>query len=389
MTGAGTPPSVIESQLRRLRALQDVDRIVVDTGSFTAQGSTKARAYRQLAHERSVLGMTDPIHQTHGLTANGAAALGSDFARCGLVFDAVHAEHHARFTDPFGVTWDWADGAPSAVSHPLEKATYRDITRLGAPKAAGRIVPGEASCARNRGLAPVCDAPLPGLLELCIRMRGQARFIEDLAGEPRTAGALLDWAEQVILDAYERVFAALPERPAIVFYEDDLGHQLGLFVAEDQFQSVLAPRMAAIVAALSKHAEAGVAFLGRGAISPLLRPLSDLGFTYLSVQTDAAGMSIADVRRRIPASMVLHGLTDFDALCRALRAGQADALLDIALTHALAWPVIAAPAAPYPSTTTVEDIAWASNYLKALGLGQKASRAEIVAERLPAATVPR
>ena len=376
--------NTVQSLLRRVVKGQNVERITVDVGSFVVEpGQEPGGAVLQLAQTGAIEGVADPIHHLLRLTAAGAVGLGSDYAHCGWVQDDSDETAGARYRDPFGVTWDWTDGTPVAVGHPFERATRREIARMRKPALPGRVAFPDTAIVKDAGMAIVCDAPLPGLLKLCFRMRGRQQFLSDMTSDTKTAGALLEWATEVICDAYMTLLAKLPATPDIVFYEDNLGHQLGLFVSEEQFRTSLAPGMAKIFAEIRKRCGAGIAFVGRGAISPLLHDLCDLGLSFLDLQTAAAGMRVEEVRRRIPETVVLHGAADFDALCKALRAGRADALLDIACSLALAWPVIAAPIGRLGTATTRDDIFWAADFMKALDLGKKASRTEIIAERTP------
>lgn len=374
MTDTKTP-------LKRLQKNQNVDRVTVDLSALAVgTGPAIGLAYAELKQGGAIQGVTDPVHQIVSLTVAGAHSVGSDYAMCGLVFENLQPEKQARFTDPLGVTWDWDDLTPMPVVHPLDKSSFKDIAKLGKPKFSGRVQFPARSTTKDNGMAVICAPPMPGLLELCFRMRGRQRFLEDITTVPKTANALLDWATDVIGDSYRRVLDQFPEAPDFIVYGDDLGHQLGLFVSEDQFKTYLKPRMATIVNELRGRCSCGIAYRSSGAISPLLKDLSDLDLSLLSVQPAAAGMRIEDVRGRIPESMILHGVTDFAALRSALRDGRADALLDIAYSLAMAWPVIAAPSDKLPPEITRADIAWAADFLKTLDLGKKASRSEILLE---------
>ena len=192
---------------------------------------------------------------------------------------------------------------------------------------------------RSQQLLVAVDPPCPGLLDLCVAMRGTWRFLNDLAGEAPIVEALLDWSLQTLTAAYDRLLAG--RRPDLVVYGDDLGYGGGPFVSPREFQRLLAPRMEALFAHVRAVSPAAILFHTCGNISPLLPDVLQLGVEALSLEPGLLG-GLESLRQALPAAVLLHGVTPLGALGAALTRGDCADEHRILHEIAAAHPVIVA-----------------------------------------------
>lgn len=263
-----------------------------------------------------------------------------------------HLDEHVRDAARAG-----ADGRP------LEHATERLVRRLPVP-----VWDLEAEApdenARARHLLVAVDPPCPGLLDLCMAMRGPWRFLDDLAGEAPIVEALLDWALQTLTAAYGELLAG-PRRPDLVVYGDDLGYSDGPFVSPREFRRLLAPRMEALFAHIRAASPATILFHTCGNVGPLLPGVLELGVEALNVEPGLLG-GLESLRRALPADVILHGVTPLGGLGTALTRGDCAAVRRVVDEIAAARPLIVAE----PGSGALEaraDPVRAAAYLKGLG----------------------
>ena len=346
--------------LPRPRMFGREDRLLADIGATSVTG-IRRDAVPEAAKGQRFVG--HPIFATLPLGVEEGLRLGSDFVRTGLLFDKpdFSAEH---FTDAFGVSWLTADSQLAPFRHPLQAADIEEVGRYPRPVWPSQI----QQAAGAEGLFSIADAPCPGMLDLCFALRNAWNFIDDIATGGALASALLDWALETILSAYQHLLTQLPWQPDIILYGDDLGFRSGMFMSVAEFRLHLKPRMRLLFAGLRKWAPgAAIAFHSCGAIEPLLADLADLGIDILNLDGKAKDMSPEQLRVRLPSDIVLYGCTDICALGNALARNDLASVALLTTDVAASLPAITAPldviAAPPDLTAACRAIA----YLRALG----------------------
>lgn len=321
--------------LRGLLAGEDSPRPLVDVASSSVTGLRAPAG----AAAGAVVG--HPVLQTRALGGREHLALGSDAARVGLLFDRPELDDET-YLDAFGVRWLWCEGHPGVLGHPLGDAGPRQVARHPRPVWPARVQVADG-VARRLGMVTVADAPCAGILETSLALRGGWRFMDDLAGEPEVAHALLDWSLEAVLSGYEAVLGGLDEPPDLVVYGDDYGYHGGMLLSPAEFDAFVRPRLGLLLERLRALTPAAVVFHSCGAVAPVAPVLADLGVDLLNLQPDARGVDLVEMRRRLPAAMPLHGVSDLVGVGRALEAGDHAAVAEAALLVGRAWPVVVAP----------------------------------------------
>lgn len=347
--------------------------VTVDLGTSTVTG-VRAPGAPRLAAAVGYVG--HPVLQTVPLAAADTTALGSDFARTGLLYERP-AVADDTFTDSLGIEWLWADNAAAPLTHPLGKADYLTVARHPRPELPARLqvpAPPPQEDAAGTQAAPgpadqaltIADAPISGLLETCFGLRGSWQFMADITDDWRVANALLDWSLGVAATAYERMLAALPAQPDIVLYGDDYGYQAGMFLSDADFRTFVKPRLRTLFSRIRRATTARLCFHCCGAVSSILPDLADLGADLLNLQRDARGMELPRVRRAVPTATMLHGYTDLRALGTALQDGDRKAVAAIACELAGSVPAVAAPVDCLADAAELRAAARGARFVRAL-----------------------
>jgi hypothetical protein len=361
----------VKSSIERLVALskgKSTDRVLVDLGTYghsalqigSAAGATLSRS----GHVRC---LADGLRPSLCMHAPAAKVLGSDILRVGW-----HRGAGVR----------GADGVPALSLGPVWILGDRKKTRLSETEILSLRLPDDAPWPLRadahgqhddslvRALAP----PIEGPLTILGALLGRSAIRELLDHQPRSASRLLDWAFSMYSEVYERVISGLAERPHMVWHVDDF----------------LAAPLAAVRKQLLPRWRECLGAAGNRVLTAMKcdenawAVLPELAKAGVAIVSPAGGMEHATVlkaRRAAPDQMILHGVTDFDALFDALRRGRAQTLIDLAGDLAQLWPVIASPRAPLPRRVSLEDLTWAAEYLKTLDVGNHRSRREVLAER--------
>jgi hypothetical protein len=305
------------------------------------------------------------VLRTLPLDAEDTAALGSDFARVGLLYEPPVVVEDT-FTDPFGVEWLWADDSAAPLNHPLEHAGFLDVARHPRPKWPGAVqtLPRRPAGA-SRPLV-VADAPCSGIVETCFGLRNAWQFMTDVTDNWRVANALLDWSLEAVATGYETMLAALPAQPDVVLYGDDYGYQGGMFLSDEDFRTFVRPRLRTLFSRIRRVTTAAICFHCCGAVRPILADLADLGVELLNLQYDAKGMGLSDVRSALPRTTVLHGYTDLHALGAALEVSDRRAVAVLTDELVRSAPAIAAPVDNLASERELRTTARAARFVRAL-----------------------
>jgi hypothetical protein len=341
--------------------------IRVDLGTSTVTG-VRAPGAPELAAAVGYVGHA--TLQTIALDAADTAVLGSHYARTGLLHERKDIIDDT-FTDPLGIEWLWAEGSPGPLNHPLEDADYLGVAKHPRPVWPDLIQLPDTSKTDNSDKSGepagvVADAPVSGLLETCFGLRGSWQFMMDTTENWRVANALLDWSLETVASAYERMLSALPAEPDLVLYGDDYGYQAGMFLSDKDFRTFVRPRLQVLFSRIRRVTAAPICFHCCGAVAAILPDLAELGAGLLNLQYDAKGMELENVRKAIPADMVLHGYTDLRALGVALADGDRKSVAVLADELASSAPAIAAPVDCLATEAELLDAARGARFVRAL-----------------------
>jgi len=361
----------VKSSIERIVALSNgksTDRVLVDLGTYghgaLQMGSSAGATLGRSGHEKC---LADGSRHSLCVHAPAAKVLGSDLLRVGW-----HRRAGARTGDALpgvsvGLFWLLGDRKKARLSE-------TEILSLRLPDEAPWPLKTDAPGQRDDSLVRALAPPIEGPLAILAGLLGRTALRELLEKQPRSAARLLDWAFSTYSEVYARVISGLAEQPHVVWHVDD-------FVA--------AP-LAAVRKQLLPRWRECLRQAGNRALTAMKcdenawAVLPDLAKAGVEIASPAGGTEHAAVlraRRAVPDQMILHGVTDFDALFDALRKGRAQALIDLAGDLAQLWPVIASPRAPLPRRVSLADLTWAAEYLKTLDVGNHLARREVLAER--------
>ncbi|CAN1721041.1 Methyltransferase CmuC [Hyphomicrobium sp. 1Nfss2.1] len=327
-------------------------------------GTSSLTAVRAVARPDLKVGplLAHPVMETLPLAASDCAALGSDCARAGFLFETIDP-YSDTFTDAFGVEWLRVDGSATPVRHPLEHASLGEIVKHPRPMWPDIVQVPDAS---HQGQLVVADAPCPGLLDLSFALRNSWVCLDDMTSNWRSISALLDWSLETIVEAYEQMLSGLPYAPDVIVYGDDLGFQQSMFVSEIDFRNFVRPRMRTLISRLRRLTPAAVCFHSCGAIRPILPDICDLGIELLNFDGAARGMVCSEIRREVPKGLIFHGCSDLVALGRSVRAGNLASVALLTAEIVDSMPVIGAPMDNIYTEVDVEDAQLGARYLREL-----------------------
>jgi hypothetical protein len=301
------------------------------------------------------------------LHGSAAKELGSDFLRVGWHRGAGVRTADAVPALSLGLAW-LLEGRDKARLNENEVLALRLPSGMPWPLRVDDEGKGDNALARE------LDPPIEGPLALVGALLGRATLTGMLVDEPKKAARLLDWAFSTYAEAYGRVVSGLSEQPHLIWHSDDFAAApIGIM------RQQLVPRWRDCLRASGNRAMAAMQCDEQAwAALPELVPA---GVQVASPAGAPALAPVATMRDGLPDDLILHGVTDFEALLEALRGGRAQALIDVAADLAQLWPVIAAPGAPLVRRTPLSELAWAAGYLKTLDVGTRRSRREILSER--------
>jgi hypothetical protein len=360
----------VKSSIERIRALskgKSTDRVLVDLGTF-GQGALQlgSAAGAALARSGHLRCLADGQRRNLCVHASAAIALGSDFLRVGWHRGAGVRTADAVPALSLGLAWLLGDRHKARLVD-AEILALRLPTQPPWPLKVEEEAQGVDSLVRE------LDPPIEGPLGILGALLGRATLIELLAARVQSAEALLDWAFSTYTEVYSRVISGLPERPHLVWHFDDF-----LAAPLQGVRERLLPRWRECLRHVGDRAL--TAMRCDEAAWAVVPELVHAGVQIVSPAC-ASATSVASSRNGLPDHVILHGVTDFDALLDALRGGRAQGLIDVAADLAQLWPVIASPRSPLPRRTTLAELAWAAGYLKTLDLGSSRARREVLADR--------
>ena len=287
------------------------------------------------------------------LSAETAALIGSDFARCGPVFQSSPSSRQATIQG-----WIISESSSCLAEHALAEATAEEIRIHPGPG-----FPDHLQVIERRETPAILDPSIPGIVEMCFSLRGGWSFLELCVERSPIALALLDWAQRALVERYAFLLKSLPWAPTLVLYHDEWGSDVAAYFSAQEFDTLIWPRLKTLFSEIRACVDAPIAVQIRGAAKPLLKRLVDDGITVLGIDCNARGMIAADLRRDLGRDIILHGTADIWALGNCLSMGDVRGTAVLVSELAAAMPTIAAPAAPLIDQAAVNNAARAAAFL--------------------------
>jgi len=144
-------------------------------------------------------------------------------------------------------------------------------------------------------------------LKPAMYLRGMENILMDLATREAIAEAIIARVKTFYLAYLERILDAADGGIDIVLTGDDFGSQHGLLISPAMWRRFLGPGFAQYVA-LAKRYGAKVMHHTCGSVVELIPDLIGCGLDVLqSLQPEAAGMALADLKRRFGRDLCFHG----------------------------------------------------------------------------------
>jgi uroporphyrinogen decarboxylase len=220
---------------------------------------------------------------------------------------------HARtFTDPWGVRKRVMEELlPYAVSHPVRTAADLDRARPPDPRRDPILAAVRETARRLRGRrAVVVVAPVDfaAAWNLC----GMERLLTSYLEEPGFARRI---GEMVLEYGVALCRLAVREGADVVVLSDDYAHKTGPLMSPAQFREFVLPFLFEAVRSVR---DAGALCVKHtdGDVRGLLEDIVGTGVDGVGPLEPAAGMDLAEVKRRHGSRVAVVGNLDVDLLCR-------------------------------------------------------------------------
>ena len=220
---------------------------------------------------------------------------------------------HARtFTDPWGVRKRiMGELLPYAVAHPVRTAADLDRLRPPDPRRDPVLAAVRETARRLRGRrAVVFVAPVDfaAAWNLCGMERLLTSYLEEPGFARRIGALVLDYCLGLCR-------LAVGEGADVVVLTDDYAHKTGPLMSPAQFREFVLPFLAEAVrtvrgtgALCVKHTD--------GDVRVLMDDIVGTGVDAVGPLEPAAGMDLAEVKRRFGSRVAVVGNLDVDLLCR-------------------------------------------------------------------------
>ena len=207
---------------------------------------------------------------------------------------------YKTFMDEWGVEWAMPKENGlyfDMVSHPLAKFTQ--VSELSS-----YIIPDPTNPGRFKGLresvekiiadtqaAIIMMPPYGGLFESGFWLRGYKQFLQDLAGNPKMAEAILDITLQFRLAYWAKALEEVGDLVDVVVEYDDLGSNTSLLISPQMYRRYLKPRHKQLYGFIKSHSHAYMFLHSCGAIYPLIPDFIEAGVDILNpIQVSATHM---------------------------------------------------------------------------------------------------
>ncbi len=145
-------------------------------------------------------------------------------------------------------------------------------------------------------------------------VRGEERFLMDIAGDPPLARALVDKMADHLIAVATQEIARWDLRTTGVWIYDDMAHNAGPMFSPSSFERVFLPAYRKMVAAYKKAGAAYVVLHSDGNVLPILDMLVDAGIDGLNPLERRAGMVAEELRVRYPDLVLIGGMCNTQTL---------------------------------------------------------------------------
>ena len=217
-----------------------------------------------------------------------------------------------RFTRGVGQSKWWVD---EALEGPLQNATTpREVLDHAWPDPKWfDLEPLHAECDAHADKVIVGGA-WGAILGDSFRMHGFENFLLNLAMNPELIKALVSRTAEFYLALNQRMFEELGDKIDIWFFGNDFGSQDGLMFSLDMFDEFFLPHYKALVAQAHSFGIKAMCH-SCGSVGKLIPRFIEAGVDILDpVQTTAADMDPATLKRQFGADLVFHGGIDTQQL---------------------------------------------------------------------------
>ena len=137
---------------------------------------------------------------------------------------------------------------------------------------------------------------------------GMARFLEMLAGEPKTAEALMDKLMEGYMEVLPRFLEAVGPYVQLIQVGDDLGTQAGLQISPHMYRRLIKPRHRKLYSYIRERFDGFLFLHSCGSLREILPDLIEVGVQVVNpVQTSAAGMDPAELKREFGRDLSFWG----------------------------------------------------------------------------------
>lgn len=223
------------------------------------------------------------------------------------------------FTDELGCTWFNPKGGyyfdqVAGKSHPLAAATTpEDILGYDWPNSRdpSRItnLRDDLRKIREAGYATVLEPSFNGVFALGFRMRGYARFYEDLAMNQSLACSLLDRITELKMQFWDMALEEVGDLVDVVVELDDLGSQNATLISPEMYRKLVKPRHKRLFSFIKEKAPNSFIFLhSDGSLYDILPDLIEMGIDILNpVQVSAANMDSAKLKKEFGDAISFWG----------------------------------------------------------------------------------
>ena len=149
-------------------------------------------------------------------------------------------------------------------------------------------------------------------VERAFALQGMDVFLENLAGKPDVARALLRRNLECCEGLMERFLGECGEYLDIIKIGDDLGTQTSLMMSPRMYRRIIKPIHAEFVQFIKRRTNAKVFFHTDGDVAPLVDDFMEIGIDILNpIQTSAGKMAdLAALREKTRGRMTLCGAVD-------------------------------------------------------------------------------
>jgi uroporphyrinogen decarboxylase len=238
--------------------------------------------------------------------ADAMDRLGMDAVACGAVFRRTAEHADGTYTDEWGVRYK---PGPEAVAHPLDGSlrTAEDVEAYVPPDPAApwRLEKLRELVSRYKGRRAICFHHRAAFMWSAYLL-GIDNLLANFLLEPELVDRLMD---KVLAANVAVVRNAIRAGAEVIVLGDDYADNRGPLFSPAHFERFVLPRLKAMIDAIHDEG-AKVIKHSDGNLYPLLDMIADAGPDGLNPIEPAAGMSLAEVKRRVGGKVCLVGNID-------------------------------------------------------------------------------